>query len=781
MTLKNSLISVSVAALLVAGITGCSSNSTTTTPTAVVDETTSSVTAVDGYIINATATAVYFDENNISRSVSMTSTLATTDAVDSTLNTVGAADYTMSDDTNASLVRYFTLANKVIGLSGTTTTPATFIDHGDTTGVSDANDTAFATRFAGITLYAPAQASVITPISSLVFQQAGGTAAFTPAAMGDLNQTVIDNAYDTIAAKLGLNADTIQDIDPTNDVTTTPEYALMNTLIAQTISDGNIAAFTTALVAEANATSATTFTQTITKLQTASTTAGGTNVFTNVLADIALTGETAYVADIPSLNLDNTLNNAGVAAYNSASSTAVASVTGMTVGGVDAFTLAAAGDKIGNTDAEREVIITFAAAEANSTGTADLLIQVAGGVSAESNTTANSSEITIKVTDLNLSTDVTNAMVSLNETAATRFSFAYQENNATAISFKKVIDANATAAGIADFIAITGTTATLDIGALIDDVEDNITGFTGFTDINFELDTIHSMKVSLVDGGLLQRVNGSGQRQVWGSTSIASIADSSEGNVSGSGLTIVNLAKADSRSNTTALNTAPAIGTMDGNATDSIVVVDYANAAPVSNPTFTVTTTEDTGELGNSVTVSGLPTWVTVTAATVVSTAATNNVDFNVTVDSNLSLGDTNATGIAFTVTDEFGKVNTTDGNLTYFFNAYPVVSTTSALVTNFTKVSATSYTADINTTAVGNTDIVFNLTNLMGEQNATVTDDVNATLLAPAVVLNATTGVGTITLRDLNESTQDADIAITINGTLGALANVVLDLNVSN
>ena len=728
MTIKKTILSTVTAAALAAMVTGCGSSSSGTTSTDTTTGATSSVTAVDGYIINATATAVYFDDNNATVSEPMTSTLHTTDSVDSTLDTVGAADYTMTDDTNKSRVRYFTLANKVLGTSGTTTAPATFIDDGSVEGAYDTNDTLFATRFPGITLYAPAGSKVLTPTTTAIFQQAGGTAAFTPANMGeDVNTTAIGQAIDVIAAKLGLDAETIRDIDPVDAVSEHPEYAVINTMLAQVIVEGKLSGFVTALASEDNATSTTTFTQTLTKLETAATTAGlATNVFTAVKADIDALGEAAYIADIPSLNLDKTLNNGGAATYASGSSTAVASVTGVTVDNKDAFTLVDAGDKIA--DNGKVVKINFAALadDANTTGTADLIIQIAGQGTAEENTTANSSEITVKVTDLNLST-IDNGTVVLDQTDNTKFSFGYQENNTTGVHYISAIDKNSTVALAAgDFISTTANVATINVQTLLTAVDTNVT--TDWTSAGFDFSKITSLKVALVDGGKLQKVSATdnNQRQAWGSTSITSIADSSNANLSGNGRTILNLSKADSRGSVTNVNLAPQVTgivlkTMDddlgndetayehaegtANVTDAdLVQTDYATAvaateglmlnigddyANEANLTMAITAThQSSGEL-NSTFAKGTVydfNGSVVSAWTVDSNVSETNsdsqvanlivrLDMNSTDNSALDkaiahVGSHPRQDIGIKVTDEFGESNSTyDVNATVFFN----------------------------------------------------------------------------------------------------------------
>ena len=762
MTIKKSLISVAAATLIVAGVAGCGgssgSNSSGGTTSSSV---TSSVTAVDGYIMNATATAVYFDEDNNSVSEPMKSSLHTTDSVDSTKDTVGAADYTMTDDTNKSLVRYFTLSNKLLETSGTTTTPATFIDDGSVTGVFDINDTVFATRFPGRTLYAPAGSSVLTPLTSAVFQQAGGTAAFTPATMGDLNQTVIDNAFDMIAAKTNISVSDLKTVDPTNDVSANPEYALINTLTAQAIDDGVLGAFVTALVAEDNATASTTLTETITKLETAATTAGlTTNVFTNVLADIAILGEANYIADIPSLNLDDTLNNGGTAAYSSALSTAVASTASVVAGGQSVWSLTSAGDKIGSTTG-KDVTITFQAPEANTTGTADLLVQIAG-MASFADETANSSEITIKVSDLNLST-VKTTTVALDETSDTKFSFGVQENNTSGVHYVSFSDANATAANIGDFITSSGLATTININTLLRAVDTNATGELG-TSAGFDFTKISSIKVALVEGGKLQRVNATTttQREAWGTTTVSSIADNSNSNLSGSGLTIFNLAQADSRANTTtnALNLAPSLGfSLSGLTGDTNSSTYDLNLTANTRYDLNVTTSSTDSSETNTTLAVTLGSGFTDKNVSAAISSIKDNLDANISgaIDANATT-DTKTT-IKFVATDEFGESNTTTYYALINVGASFSGKTESQDVAFNGTSSSTMTLAAIN--SLLNTGSIGILVSGLDDTNITVSE-------------NNTTGV--VTLTDVNTS-QDYNGTLTIEDPISGSVFTV-DIN---
>jgi len=203
------------------------------------------------------------------------------------------------------------------------------------------------------------------------------------------------------------------------------------------------------------------------------------------------------------------------------------------------------------------------------------------------------------------------------------------------------------------------------------------------------------------------------------------------------------------------------------------VVVDYKNAAPVTNGAYRIVTSGDDNESNNTVTISGAPTWMTINGAkTIVSqtgTGTTQNADFNVTIDTNQTIGDTNTT-VTYKVTDEFGKANATDGNVTYFFNALPNASVkTAGKLTHFNGTFPTSiFTADINATDANGTTTTFNVENCMGGCTVTAKDN-NGTSITATVIknidINATTGKGTFDyfINDLNVTgASDTNITIT-------------------
>jgi hypothetical protein len=386
--------------------------------------------------------------------------------------------------------------------------------------------------------------------------------------------------------------------------------------------------------------------------------------------------------------------------------------------------------------------------------------------------------------DLNSTKTGTTTALTSSVAAGNIVKFEAKSSNGGEIAAKT--DLNASTLGLTGTTAIatTGNVVNIKIGAILTALttpadtnlsSSSVTGFSlnGITDVQVYMTSAGTTGVT--DDGLNSLPLAKGAF-----TDFTGAISASEA------LKILNLSTMDFRGTTTTPNNAPIVTTLDGNTTGSTVRWDYTNAAPVVVNPFTVAVTSDAGELNNSVTISGLPSWVTVTSATKTSQVTANSVDFNLSVDRNLTLNDTNVTTAKFKVTDEFGKANALDGNLSFFFNAYPVISVltdANSSVTNFTKVSATSYKADLNTSKAAVSSVIFKLVNLMGEANSTVSfgSELNTTIARVAAVAGVT-GEGNITIGgDSNGTTTTCgDFNITINEANGALSNIIFELNAS-
>ena len=307
MTIKNSIISVSAAALLVAGITGCSSNGTTTTAATTTTTTsalTTAVKAVDGYVMNATVTAYFTNEDNTTMgSVALTGTDSSKDPLTGNW-TDGSATYSLPSDANDTVkngLKFYKLTYKA-AVPATATTgfkPATYLENGYAAGF-DANDTAAATTFA---LYAPANSGIISPISSLLYQANSATLG-TETAVGtvvtDLNTsylTNLENNATNLAATLGLGSVNLLTADPVALAGSNPTFTLVNALLKDTA---------TQAVANALLTAAAPASATLTNTLTTLTTAGGGGTLATTLLSQAQDG-TFTTSSIASLAIDKSV------------------------------------------------------------------------------------------------------------------------------------------------------------------------------------------------------------------------------------------------------------------------------------------------------------------------------------------------------------------------------------------------------------------------------------------------------------------------------------------
>lgn len=755
MTINKSLISIAAATLLAASFVGCSSDDSSTAPAPAPTPASVSGVAVDGYIINATVKGTYIDDANASQTVTYDRTVSSTNVVTGA-KTLGNATYTINDANSTLSIRSKQLTGTVAPAIGTdnVSIDATYID---VDGSGDYNATVDSAANTLI-LNAPQGFGPITLVSEMVFKEATVVAEYarSNAAKDDVNQTVIDNAATKIAAALNLSIDDAKNVDPV----TKPEYAFTNAMLASNIA--GLGALADALVA-AN-TPSTSLAATFTNLVAAE---PANATFGIVKANVD--SGTITTANVGTFNADLTRAANGSPVLNTPSTSAFARVTAITNG-----TLVNTGDKL--LMSAPIAGVTFdatAATDVNSTGTVDLLIQVSQPTAAM-DTTAKASALTIKVSDVGVNLVAGSAPTLDLNTTLSKISYEWMnaDSNSTNYITNSSIDANASGINLSGLVTTAGS---IDVAGIINAVDANVSATSHVSAMATALTTnIANVKVILVDAaGVLTYVDGANGNQVaWAQASIAG----TNGVITGSGKVLLNL-QADARGAATGANGAPTISAAN-------TKVNYADTAKDSNTTYTVVTTTETGELNNSITVTGLPTWVTVTNATKVNQTADNDtVDFNLTTDSNLTIGDTNTTA-KWSVTDEFGKTTagTSDANISYFFNAIPTISVASnAGLTNWTKVTATHYTVDMNASKVSGS-IVLTVGSMMGETNSTA--DMKYTDLNTSVTrvtdLNSTTGVGSMTLTDINASTQPSDMNVTLIETAGGNTPVVVDFNTS-
>ena len=302
MTIKKSLISVAASAAIIAAVTGCSSNGTTaaTTTTTTDPLISSSVTAVDGYIYNATAKAYYLAEDNASMvGIALTNT-PTTLETNSSIVTLGSNSYALPSDTTDAIksrIKFFEIATTASSTSGVTFTPAAYIE-GDGVDGYDVNDTLLGTT----TILAPATASIASPITNLIVLNNAATFGSTtaiPTSLVDLNSSVdtqIDANATVLATKLGLGDVNLLTADPVATAATNPTYRLVNAMLKDaTLADMTaILAFTTP----------TTLAATLTNIATLPNAAGAT--LAGSLATLAAAGEFT-TASVEEMNVERSV------------------------------------------------------------------------------------------------------------------------------------------------------------------------------------------------------------------------------------------------------------------------------------------------------------------------------------------------------------------------------------------------------------------------------------------------------------------------------------------
>ncbi|WP_373035047.1 beta strand repeat-containing protein [Sulfurimonas sp.] len=786
MTINKSLISIAAATLLAASFVGCSSDDSSTAATTTSTASTTAaiqtaVQAVDGYIYNATAKAHYLAEDNASmKTVALTSTPTTKEVVSGVV-TLGSSTYSLPADTNSSVksrIKFFSIATKASSTSGTVFTPAAYIEADGVNGY-DVNDTQLGTTV----ILAPGNSPIASPITSMIvsnnaatfggYAAAGGT---VPTSLVDLNATTfaeIEANATKIATNLGLTGVNLLTADPVQLASTNPTYKLVTALLK-----GAGATEAAAILA---ATPATTLAGTLTTLASAITDVNAKALATSLAA--SATNGAFTTSDIAGMNIEKSVVNGTIQSLTPPTTTGKFALDAIEINNVVSSTFASTGAKIANT--AMLVDFNMTNTDGNISNTAFKLVLALSGdkSTVASNDSNKSGAIVVELPfEINSTKTTSNALAVPAIANGTLIKWEAKASDGNQVVAKS--DINASALGVTGVVTASGNVVTVDAKTLINQIvtaaDANLTGVTGLSTGN--LNGIANLQIALVDStGAIVGVSTDGANaSPIAKTSITSIT----GGISATeAIKVINLGTTDLRGTANTANTAPSVTSMDGNASGSTVIWNYTNAAPITNTAFTVVTTEDTGETNNSVVVSGLPSWVTVTAATVTSQAATNNMDFNLTVDLNQTLGDTNTTS-TWKVTDEFGKANTVDGNLSFFFNAYPVITVqtdANGSISNFTKVSATHYTADINTTKSTGAAVVFKVINLVGETNSTVSfTDLNGTVSSAIAYVAGATGEGNVTLTDVNNSNSYGDFNMTINEANGALSNVVLDFNTS-
>ncbi|NOQ31205.1 MAG: hypothetical protein GQ570_08795 [Helicobacteraceae bacterium] len=555
---KNLLISTILATFL----TGCgystSGGGGSTAPA-------NTITAVDAYILNAQATAYYYDENSALSELDMLTTESKMDSVTATKNVKGTAGYSVTDAVNLEKVRYYSIQNRVADtIEGTTTVvPATFIDNGSVEGIYDDDDTLFVNRFSTTTkLYAPASGfTIITPITNIIFEAVGGVDGFNLVNMGEeLNASTVEESIKQVASILNLDESSIKGVDPLN--TTDVKYQQINTYLSAIMKNpGDATKFTVELLKEANATTTTTYAQTIEKLNSADEATSGSGVFGKILEQIATVGETTYLSQIGSANLDASVNDGGNLVAKASSTTAIAKLNTLQINAFDTTAISINGDKIATSQLDT---LTFQLIKGDINTSADLslIVQLFGGKYFAEALDAN--EMVVKISLIKLINDVTDGATLELNSSTTKYSLVYQDHNLTDKTFYEFHDQNASNIGLSDSFIISDPTTglvTLKLATLLSAIETNATVTTKKTISAFTKlqNNVSMFKVAIVDNAKLTRVSDSDESKtmIWGDTSITSVVEPTNPYVKGTGKTVISTIYVDFRGSTTKENSAP--------------------------------------------------------------------------------------------------------------------------------------------------------------------------------------------------------------------------------
>jgi len=681
MTLKKSLISVAAAGLLVSAITGCSSNSSTTAATTTTSNPTS-LTAVDGYVLNATITATYGDGNDSNISYATTSALTNAMSYASVAaggtQTAGSPVIDLSKDLTAAQIanlQSVTLSYKPQSTDGTKLTYATFFDvNGDNKFDTTQGDIAAPT---GFSLTAPVGYKIISPVTTMIATRiAAVTAGDTNATTRATNAAAAESA---IIAALGLTADKVKNIDPTTTVSTDPAYALINAMLGQVIYDGEQTAVSNALAASSAASSAPAALANI---------ASGATTSKAFFGDAAkqLAADPNMINSVSSWNLDLLRNTSGASAFNPVNLTpgsADFNVSAITMGTNNLATtlMAGSGAKVDFGGLDNTKIQFAAQSDTNVSAT-----QLKLAIDVRQQQTHRLDEANITSLTILIPFDINNTVGETNRIdGAVSGTVMWEGVRASGATFSGEMNASAFtnndgSSGVTSGIAFNTTgLATIKVGSIISAIDLNSSSLAGIVDNN-----VSSIKVALVDvnGTKLQRVNSvNGLTQYWSNTAVASV----KGGISVTGKTIFANSLTDSRSDATTAspNLIPqgtiALAKENNNDNQGAAIsgagtlaspyilnnnTDYNGSLTIAaggqgyeaNTTFGIVSLGNQSSYitdKNSSAINGQLYFATDTRAGTY--VATNLFDVNTTVT---TAGELNST-ITYKLTDEFGDYNT--------------------------------------------------------------------------------------------------------------------------
>ena len=773
MTLKNSLISISAAALLVAGITGCSSNGTTTVAEdPVVSSIASSVQAVDGYIYNGLVKAYYLDDDNVTmNSVTLTNT-DTTKNTDTLAVTLGSSTYSLAE-ANTSIqdkIRFFTIASKGSSDDGVVTfTPATYIESDGVDGY-DVNDT----LLGATTIFAPATSSIVSPLSNLVYlasQATLGTTAAFGTAQVDLNTTTfaqVEGNATVIATNLGLSGVDLLADDPVELAATNPTFRLVNALML-----GSGAADLALIQA---ATAPTTLAEVLTLVGTTAADGAG---LANTLAPLASDGAFT-TSDISGLNIEASVVQGGIVSLVAPTISGKFPISGISTNGISSSLLnTGAGNKYCPNVDTLDVNMTLAGDVNVSNTTFNLLIAYKSIRSSIADDVNTSSAVVAKIPfDLNI-TDGAVATAGIAAGSTVVFQVKAKDGSQTVTK----TDMNATTLGL----------ATTDIDVNADILEINVKNIVaalkvaGDANTTAGLETICAASIADVQV-MLQDVNGSmivGATDADTNLPLARANFSDIGTAAITGTEVYKLLVSstfDNRDGLTQTNTAPAIADILTNGDDSndILIIDDNNDSVTTGDNLIankIIVNEGTGSTELNITVSSvatggedsevnatmaigtLPAWITVASSSASEGAIGAGTDFTLTVDGNHTTSAETSTDVNVTITDEFGKTAAANNQtLTFVYNLAPTLTTVAGVQadTNLTVTYAGSVSnvqglalVDGTATTAGECDVIADNNGTSAFACAVSATDGNLTITVDANTTNVSGWAATVQMTD--------------------------------
>ncbi|RLA84568.1 MAG: hypothetical protein DRG78_01030 [Epsilonproteobacteria bacterium] len=747
MTFKKSIISIATIALVASTITGCGGYSSNGGSDPIT-----SVEVVDGKVLNAKATAHYFDDNNKAQTIALENNSSFTNVLTHN-KTKGTFAYTVPES-NMSIInkiRYISVESLPLRIVNGLAYDASYID----VDLSKDYNASIDMRF-NKTYVAVKGVKYISPISTLVYS----------VIKDDLNNhkktissTEISTAIETIASKLNLSATDLKSADPLAEGK--EEFGFINAMLGNMTKDELLTLGTKISAEETEAKDLSSVIDMLAKNVPST-----QNTLFNALNANVKSGAIT-VESLRTLNFDHTRKANGKPVLQTVLKTTIGNIESINVDTIEAI---ATGDKYGAGTINFIFAQNDDAKDANASGLVDLLFSAHAPKDTMLDTDSIVNKIVIKLSNIGVKRDING--ITTFDTDMTNVTTSYEwygEELYLDTNIVSKIDLNSSFVSTAGII----TATSINLATLISSVEANLTTETNASVTTaFINNKIVTMKVALVDDdNILQLVDPiSKNGRIWTTTAITSHE------INGEGKSLIN-ATLDSRgSNATARNTAPTLTTINGEPSGSYFVIDQnASATPVSI-SYPVVTALELSEQNNTVTFSNIPSWMTFnTGSKLVSSNNASDVqvaDFNVTINKTSFTNDENTT-LFVTVTDEFGK-ESDEYNISYFYNALPTIAKSANFAEtgfgplNLVSGSSNIYTIDLNVTVADESTaaIKFDIANLIGGDSGTDTIDIvgfNSGLSQPSVDINTTTGRGYILFSVMSEEQQN-DIVIHID-----------------